>query len=176
MSVLQVSEVSVRAQSIIDHLITAEQEVFIGTPCGILGPLFQEIENRDANLIYAPREDTAVSVACGMAMRGKKSVVLMQNSGFAQSVNVLASLVIPFQIPVLMIISLRGYDIDNTPENLVMGRITCDLLEDLGIPYKIAQPDSYLADLEWARHCVEQEEQSAVLLIPPTFLGWSPCQ
>ena len=41
-------------------------------------------------------------------MGGMRGVVLMQTSGFATLPNALASLPVPFQIPVLMIVSERG--------------------------------------------------------------------
>jgi len=41
-------------------------------------------------------------------MAGLRGITLMQTSGFATLANVLASLAVPFQIPVLMMISERG--------------------------------------------------------------------
>jgi sulfopyruvate decarboxylase TPP-binding subunit len=49
-----------------------------------------------------------VGVATGAWMAGMMGVVLMQTSGFATLPNVLASLAVPFQIPIVMIISERG--------------------------------------------------------------------
>src|SRR5689334_369330 len=41
-------------------------------------------------------------------MGGTRSVILMQTSGFATIPNVLASLVVPSQIPLIMFVSERG--------------------------------------------------------------------
>ena len=54
------------------------------------------------------REEEAVGIATGAWMGGMLGVVLMQTSGFATLPNVLASLAVPYQIPLLMIISERG--------------------------------------------------------------------
>ena len=44
----------------------------------------------------------------GAWMGGTRGILLMQTSGFATLPNVIASLAVPFQIPVLMMVSERG--------------------------------------------------------------------
>lgn len=164
---------AVKAQKILSELINQGKDLFIGTPCGILSPLFSEIEKKKG-IIYAPREDNAIAIACGAFLSGSKPVVLMQNSGFAQSLNVLASLIEPFKIPITLIISLRGYSIDNTRENRVMGRITLDLLEDLGIGSKILTQDNYIQEIHWSEDYIQQNDKAVALLITPEFFEWRP--
>ena len=47
-------------------------------------------------------------IVSGAAMAGMRGIVLMQTSGFATLPNVLASLAVPYQIPVPMVVSERG--------------------------------------------------------------------
>ncbi len=54
------------------------------------------------------REEEALGIVSGAWMGGMRGIVLMQTSGFATLANVLASLPVAFQIPVLMMISERG--------------------------------------------------------------------
>ena len=54
------------------------------------------------------REEEAVGIVSGAWMGGMRGIVLMQTSGFATLPNVLASLPVPFQIPVLLMVSERG--------------------------------------------------------------------
>lgn len=56
----------------------------------------------------ATREEEAVGIVAGAWMAGLRGIVLMQTSGFATLANVIASLPVAFQIPVLMMISERG--------------------------------------------------------------------
>src|ERR1044072_1738778 len=56
----------------------------------------------------ATREEEAVGIVCGALMGGMRGIVLMQTSGFATLANVLASLPVPFQLPVLLMVSERG--------------------------------------------------------------------
>ena len=54
------------------------------------------------------REEEAVGIVAGAWMGGMRGAVLMQTSGFATLANVLASLAIPYQIPLIMFVSERG--------------------------------------------------------------------
>src|SRR3974390_267251 len=54
------------------------------------------------------REEEAVGIVAGAWMGGMRGIVLMQTSGFGTLANVLASLPVAFQIPVLMMVSERG--------------------------------------------------------------------
>ena len=54
------------------------------------------------------REEEAVGIVSGAWMGGLRGAVLMQTSGFATLANVLASLVVPSQIPLIMFVSERG--------------------------------------------------------------------
>ena len=54
------------------------------------------------------REEEAIGIVSGAWMGGMRSAVLMQTSGFATLPNVLASLAVPYQIPLIMFVSERG--------------------------------------------------------------------
>ena len=54
------------------------------------------------------REEEAVGIVSGAWMGGMRGAILMQTSGFATLANVLASLAIPYQIPLIMFVSERG--------------------------------------------------------------------
>ncbi|ASO21094.1 sulfopyruvate decarboxylase alpha subunit [Actinoalloteichus hoggarensis] len=144
---------------------------FFGTPCGILAPFYERVE-RDCGLRTVPREDNAIGMAAGAAMAGRSPVVMMQNSGLGQSLNALASLVVPYEIPMLLIVSLRGVLPDRTSENLVMGRLTEPLLNACGIPTEQLRADAPAAQVEWARDLVGRRHRPAALLVPPTLFGW----
>jgi sulfopyruvate decarboxylase alpha subunit len=54
------------------------------------------------------REEEAVGIVSGAWMGGRRGAVLMQTSGFATLANVLASLAVPYQIPLIIFVSERG--------------------------------------------------------------------
>lgn len=78
-------------------------------PDKVLTPLIAGLERDEYFTIFATaREEEAVGIVCGAWMGGMRGVVLMQTSGFGTLANALASLAVPYQIPVLMIVSERG--------------------------------------------------------------------
>jgi sulfopyruvate decarboxylase subunit alpha/phosphonopyruvate decarboxylase len=159
------------AEVLADALIAAGFGPSYGTPCGILAPLYALLEQRAA-MLTIPREDSAVGVAAGAAMAGRLPVVLMQNSGLGQAVNALASLVVPYGIPMLLIISLRGVDPDPTPENIVMGRISASLLAGMDIPAQVLDAAGLEAQVGWALAMARDGQRPVALLVPPTLFGW----
>lgn len=159
-----------RAKIMATALVDAGYEVFFGVPCGILSPLFSRLDEETAGVVYAPREDTAIGYAAGAAMSGKRTLVLMQNSGFGQSVNALASLVVPYSMPISLLVSMRGVAPDNTPENQIMGGLTRDLLGGMGIPHRTVGEETLADDVDW----VAAEASAAALLVEPELFEWSP--
>ena len=78
-------------------------------PDNVLKPLIAAL-HADSHFKVFPtaREEEAVGIVSGAWMGGMRGIVLMQTSGFGTLANVLASLPVAFQIPVLMMVSERG--------------------------------------------------------------------
>ena len=78
-------------------------------PDNVLTPLIEGVTCDNYFVpVNATREDEAIGVLAGAYMAGLRGVVMMQTSGFALIANALASLVVPSQIPAIMVISERG--------------------------------------------------------------------
>ncbi|MGX1759500.1 hypothetical protein ACWIG5_21735 [Streptomyces lydicus] len=145
---------------------------YFATPCGILAPLLERLERRTDYWTIA-REDNAVGEAAGAALGGNYPVVLMQNSGFGNSVNALASLVVPYRIPMLLVVSMRGTHSDPTPENEGMGRITEPILQGLGIGHEMLEAGRVAEQFVDALRMLEEKHKPAALLVKPDLFGWS---
>jgi len=78
-------------------------------PDKVLAPLIRRLHADPYFTVICPaREEEAVGIVTGAYMGGMRGIVLMQTSGFATLPNALASLTVPYQIPLLMLISERG--------------------------------------------------------------------
>ena len=78
-------------------------------PDKVFTPLIKTLHaDPDFTTFATAREEEAVGILSGAWMGGKRGAVLMQTSGFATIPNALASLAVPYQIPLLMFISERG--------------------------------------------------------------------
>lgn len=78
-------------------------------PDKVLTPLIKRL-HADSSFTCFPtaREEEAVGIVSGAWMAGMLGAVLMQTSGFATLANTLASLALPYQIPLIMVVSERG--------------------------------------------------------------------
>jgi sulfopyruvate decarboxylase subunit alpha len=162
------------AVELAEELVSEGFDAFFGTPCGILAPLYAQLERKNG-LLAVSREDNAVGLAAGAALAGRTPAVLMQNSGLGQSINALASLVLPYRIAMLLVVSLRGTDLDDTPENAVMGGLTMQLLDALGIPLVHVGTQRPMAETaRRAAQLVCGHHRTAALLIRPSLFGWNP--
>ena len=121
-------------------------------PCANLKNLIKLIEN-DKDITYIPttREEEAFGICAGAYLAGKKTAILMQNSGIGNSINAIASLYKTFQIPTLLIISHRGDLKEQIPAQIPMGRWIEKLLDVCEIPtYKPKTPEEAYKLIKYA--------------------------
>jgi sulfopyruvate decarboxylase alpha subunit len=78
-------------------------------PDKVFTPLIRNL-HADVDFLTFPtaREEEALGILSGAWMGGRRGAVLMQTSGFGTIPNVLASLVVPYQVPAIMFVSERG--------------------------------------------------------------------
>ena len=155
----------------IDVLKRFGYEYFTGVPCSSLTAVYGAIGS-DPGIQYvpAPNEGSAYSLAMGLTLGGGKPAVLIQNSGFGNLVNPLTSLSMPYRLPVLTFMTLRGWPsvTPEEPQHEVMGRCSQSLLSTLGVPGHLLEPE--VADLESAMAGAEEARlggQPFFVLIPP---------
>lgn len=113
--------------------------LYTGVPCSYLKPFINYvIDAPDLEYVGATNEGDAVAIASGADMGGKRAVVMFQNSGFGNTVNPLTSLNMIFDIPVLVITTLRGEPggPKDEPQHALMGEITTGLFDLMRIPWE----------------------------------------
>jgi len=105
-------------------------------PDNVLAPLIEAMHADSYFKVICPaREEEAAGIVAGAHMAGLRGVTLMQTSGFATLPNVLASLIVPYQIPLVMLISERGTLGDHQPGQAVVCRTLRPVLQTLGIEH-----------------------------------------
>jgi sulfopyruvate decarboxylase subunit alpha len=105
-------------------------------PCANLKNLLNYIYD-DKEILHVPvtREEEGFGICAGAHLAGRKTALLMQNSGLGNSINAIGSLCKVYDIPLLLIISHRGDLKEKIPAQIPMGQWTKKLLEVVGIPY-----------------------------------------
>jgi sulfopyruvate decarboxylase subunit alpha len=159
------------AKELCQELMAVGFRPFLGTPSTLLSPFYSALERNNSLLIVA-RDDNAIGVAAGASLAGQYPVVLMESSGLGQSVTAIASLVVPYRIPMLLVVGSRESSPEATKENLIMGRLTEPLLDGLGIEGITLDPDVRPSkQVNRLRDIVRGQLRPAALLVPPNALG-----
>lgn len=129
----------IEAREFLARLVARRMTFVAGTPCSYLRPFINRVID-DPELEYrdAANEGDAVALAAGAAVGGRSGLAIFQNAGLGNAVNALSSLCFPFRIPVMLIVTHRGQPGGpaDEPQHELMGRITTDLLDVLGIPWE----------------------------------------
>jgi len=121
----------ISANFLINQLSKYGFNFFTGVPCSNLTSVINGVINsKKIKYIGATSEGEAVGIASGAWLAGKKSVVMIQNSGLGNTINPLTSLNYPFKIPILLITTWRGdQEIKDEPQHELMGKITRNILK-----------------------------------------------
>jgi sulfopyruvate decarboxylase alpha subunit len=142
-------------------------------PDNVLVPLIDAIESDNYyTAVIATREEEAIGIASGASLGGTRSLVMMQSSGFGNIVNALASLAVPYQLPILMIISERGILGEFNSVQVPITRTLRPTLDALGIVHFTIHREDEVEFIvrQTASQCF-RTQQPAALIISPLLTG-----
>jgi sulfopyruvate decarboxylase subunit alpha len=100
----------------------------------------------DVRLLLATREEEAFGIAAGLYLGGRLPTVMLQSSGLGNSLNALTSLLLPYQIPVLMVVSMRGDSGEWNAAQVPMGRAVRGIFDSIGVPHTTVESADAAAD------------------------------
>lgn len=144
---------------------------YSGVPCSFLNNLINYAIN-ECDYVMSANEGDAVATCAGAYLAGKKSVVLLQNSGLTNAVSPITSLNYSFKLPVLGFVSLRGEPgITDEPQHELMGVITEKMLEliDARWEYLSTSFDEVQKQLERANECIQNNKTFFFIVKKGTF-------
>ncbi len=122
---------------------------FVGVPDSTMKYFIDE-GLKKKKILITTREEEAIGIASGMSMSGEKSLVFMQNAGFANSLSTITSLVQLYKIPMILLTGWRGYLKNDAPEHEKIGKIQPKLLKTIGLKSKIINEKNLNDTLNWA--------------------------
>ena len=146
-----------------DYLIKNKIENFIGVPDSTM-KYFIDQGFKHKKVLITTREDEAIGIASGFALSKSKSLVFMQNAGFANSISTITSLVQLYEIPLIFLIGWRGYLKKDAPEHMKIGKIQPNLLKILDLPSKIITDKNWKVSCNWALKKLANHESSALII------------
>jgi sulfopyruvate decarboxylase subunit alpha len=119
----------------------------IVTSAGLLGPIARD---KDLKLIRVCKEDECIGIASGLSYADKRALILIQYTGFLDSLNAIRGIAVEYKQPICMMIGLLQHDPDRTPrESSRYGvRIVEPILEDMGIEHHLVSLDADIAKIK----------------------------
>ena len=135
--------------NVFNFLLKNGVENFIGVPDSTLKKFIHEGLSKK-KIIISTREEEAIGIAVGMSLSKSKSLVFMQNAGFANSLSTITSLVQLYKIPLIFLIGWRGYLSNDAPEHKKIGKIQPQLIKNLGLISKIVTESNWKNSCLWA--------------------------
>jgi len=135
----------IQAEYFYNKLIEKGVGFFSGVPDSLLKDFCAYITDNTEkqNHIIAVNEGAAVGLACGYHLATNRiPLVYMQNSGLGNAVNPLLSLADNdvYRIPLVLVIGWRGEPgVHDEPQHVKQGKVTCTMLESMGIPYTVLE-------------------------------------
>ena len=142
-------------------------DFIVSVPCVNLSKLLNMIDEDD-EIIHIPvtREEEGIGLCAGAYLGGKKTAILMQNSGLGNSINALKSLTELYGFPLLMIMSHRGTEGENICGQVPMGQSTPLILEAMNFNFfKPSTPEGAYEDIRSSCELSEEEGKPVSILL-----------
>jgi sulfopyruvate decarboxylase alpha subunit len=128
-------------------------------------------EDRDMRAVRLTTEEEGVALAVGAWLGGDKSVLLMQSSGVGNCINMLSMLSV-CQVPLPMLVTMRGDWAEFNPWQVPMGRASQGVLEEMGVLVTRADREEDIVPLaEGALRIAYNTLRPAAVLIGQRLLG-----
>ena len=108
---------ALRGSSIIQAIADAGVSHIVALPdivtcASLLWPISRD---QRFKLTQVCKEDEAVSICAGLSYCDKRALLLMQHTGFLDSINAIRAIATDYQLPVVMMVGLQGMEADKTP-------------------------------------------------------------
>jgi sulfopyruvate decarboxylase subunit alpha len=134
-----------KGSSIIRALKQSRVEVVVALPdlvtCdAILWPITHD---DDFKLVPVCKEDEGISICAALSYCEKRAVLLIQHTGFLDSINAIRSIAMEYQLPIVMIVGLQGLEANRAPgkSDWLGIRILEPICSAMGLSYRILTAD-----------------------------------
>jgi sulfopyruvate decarboxylase subunit alpha len=136
----------------------------ITTSSGLLAPIANDPAFR---LIRVCKEDECIGIASGLSYADKRALILIQHTGFLDSINAIRGIAVEYKQPICMMVGLLQHDPDKTPrESPRYGvRIIEPICDDMGIAHHLISLDADIGKIQPAIEQAYRTSEPVALLI-----------
>ena len=134
------------AKIILQSLQSARIEVVASLPDAFLVHVLEELDLSNEFLhLPVTREEEGIGICTGAYLGGKRTCMVMQNAGLLNASNALTTTALQIEVPMLLLILYAGGRGDMSFP--MLGQVTEQVLDALGIPYYIPKSIEQVPDL-----------------------------
>ena len=157
-------------ERILSALIRANVEFVVAVPdivtCDEL--LWPIARKQSFKLISVCKEDEGVSICAGLSYADKRAVLLIQHTGFLDSINAIRVMGMDYQLPIVMMIGLQGLEKGRAPSDSDLNgvRIVEPILKTMDIQYQILNGTEDVEGVPVAIEEAYDASQPRAILIP----------
>ena len=162
----------IKGASIINAFEDAEIQSVVALPDIVTSETVLWPLSSNPNFMFIPvcKEDEGVSICASLSYCGQRALLLIQHTGFLDSINAIRAIAVEYQLPVVMVVGLQGSDPDTHPNQSkkvgirALGPI-CDAL-DLRHTF-ITDEESAISIVEMIEAAYENSSPCAIFLPNP---------
>ena len=157
-------------ERILSALIRANVEFVVAVPdivtCDEL--LWPIARKQSFKLINVCKEDEGVSICAGLSYADRRSVLLIQHTGFLDSINAIRVMGMDYRLPIVMMIGLQGLEKNRAPSDSDQNgvRIVEPILKTMDIQYLILSESEDVEGIPVAIEEAYAASQPRAILIP----------
>jgi sulfopyruvate decarboxylase subunit alpha len=124
----------------------------IVTSAGLLRPIARD---PDFRLVRVCKEDECVGIASGLSYYDQRALILIQYTGFLDSINAIRAVAVEYRQPICMMIGLLGHEPERAPtqSGRYGVRIMEPILDAMGIAHDLISRD---ADVPRIKPAIDQ--------------------
>ena len=112
--------------------------------------LFPIAADKELKLVRVCKEDECVGIASGLTYSDKRALVLIQYTGFLDSLNAIRGVAVEYKQPIVMMVGLLGHEAERLPAD--SGRYGVRIIEPIcdamGIPHHLISQDADIAKIK----------------------------
>src|SRR5579864_6418177 len=136
----------------------------IVTSSGLLAPIARD---QDFRLIRVCKEDECIGIASGLSYADKRALILIQYTGFLDSLNAIRGIAVEYKQPICMMVGLLGHDPEKEPRASPRYgvRIIEPICDDMGIAHHLIGVDADVGKIQPAIDNAYRTSEPVALLI-----------
>jgi sulfopyruvate decarboxylase TPP-binding subunit len=136
----------------------------IVTSSGLLAPIAHD---KALRLIRVCKGDECIGIASGLSYCDKRALILIQHTGFLDSLNAIRGIAVEYNQPICMMVGLLQHDPDFAPRASPRYgvRIVEPILDDMGIAHHLLSIDADITKIKPAIDKAYAESQPVAFLV-----------